>query len=118
MLEEDVDVLDAPPEPIGVRLLPAKDAFMQARDRSILLPDLAARKAVFPTLGGPGVVLHKALPIATWRGTAKSKRYEVKVVPFGVLTKAVLAEIETEVDRVAHARSYEVGAVVEPEVRG
>jgi hypothetical protein len=115
VLEEDVDALDAPPESIGVRLLPAKDAFIQARDRSLLLPDPATRKAVFPTLGGPGVVLHKAVPVATWRGAAKGRRYEVTVAPFAALTKAVLAEIETEVERVAHARGFEVGTLVDPD---
>ena len=117
VLEEDAGFLDAPPEPIGVRLLPPKDAFMQSRDRSVLLPDLALRKAVFPVLGGPGVVLHKAVPVATWRGAGKSKRYELTVTPFRPLPKAVMAEIENEVERVAHARGYEIGAVVEPKVR-
>ena len=62
VLEEDLDVLDQPPRSTGVRLLPAKDGFVQARDRDVLFPDPANRRAVFPTLGGPGVVLHDALP--------------------------------------------------------
>jgi hypothetical protein len=113
VLEEDVDALDRPAPAGGVRLLPAKDAFLQARDRDVLFPDAAHRKAVYPTLGAPGVVLHNALPVATWRGAAKGKRYEVTVSPFSKLTRAVRAAIEEEGERVAHVRGHDVAAVVE-----
>ena len=95
-----------------MRLLPAKDVFLQARDRDVLFPDPAHRKAVFPTIGGPGVVLHQALPVGTWRGTAKGKRYEVRVAAFARLTKATWADIEAEAERVAHARGHETATVV------
>lgn len=78
------------------RALPAKDGFLQARDRDLLLPDAAHRKAVFPTIGGPGVVLHEAIPVGTWRGAVKGKRFELTVAPFGTLRKAVWAEVEAE----------------------
>ncbi len=113
VLEEDVDALDDPPPATGLRLLPAKDAFLQARDRDLLFPDPAQRKAVFPSLGGPGVVLHKALPVGIWRGTAKGKRYVVKVESFAKLNKATWAEIESEAERVAHVRGHESAVVVE-----
>jgi Winged helix DNA-binding domain len=112
VLAEDLDTLDQPPASTGVRLLPAKDAFIQARDRDVLFPDAANRKAVFPTLGGPGVGLHEARPVATWRGAAKSRRYEVTVTPFTTLTKVVWAEIEAEAERVAHVRGRQAAAVV------
>ena len=112
VLEEDVAALEQPPASTGVRLLPAKDAFLQARDRDVLFPDPANRKAAFPTLGGPGVVLHEALPVGTWRGAAKGRRYEVKVAAFATLTKATWAEIEAEANRVAHVRGHETVAVV------
>ncbi len=112
MLEEDLDALEQPPASTGVRLLPAKDAFLQARDRDVLLPDPANRKAVFPSLGGPGVVLHEALPVGTWRGAAKRRRYEVTVAAFATLSKATWADIEAEAERVAHVRGHEAVAVV------
>ena len=111
MLAEDLEALDQPPAPTGVRLLPAKDAFLQARDREILLPDPAHRKAVFRTLGGPGVVLHEALPVATWRGAAKRRRYEVVVAPLGTLSTPMWGEIGAEAERVAHVRGREGAAV-------
>ena len=116
VLEEDLDALEQPPASTGVRLLPAKDAFIQARDRDVLFPDPRHRKAVFPVLGGPGVVLHEALPVATWRGAARSRRYEVTVAAFARLTRAVWAEIEAEAERVAHVRGHQAAAVVEGHV--
>jgi hypothetical protein len=112
VLEEDVDTLHRPPPSDGVRLLPAKDALLQSRDRNLLFPDPAHRKAVFPTLGGPGVVLHEALPVGTWRGAAKGARLEVTVAPFATLPEAVWTEIEAEAERAAMARGRKDAAVV------
>jgi Winged helix DNA-binding domain len=115
LLAEDLAALEEPTVAHGVRLLPAKDAFLQARDRDLLFPDPAHRKAVYPTLGGPGVLLHKALPVGTWRGAAKGKRYQLRVDAFSTLTKAVWADIEAEAERVAHVRGHEAAEVVEAE---
>lgn len=112
VLEEDLDLLLGPPASGGVRLLPAKDAFVQARDRDLLFPDPAHRKAVFPILGGPGVVLHEALPVGTWRGAGKGSRYQVSVVPFRPLADPVWAQIEAEAGRVARSRGRRSAAVV------
>ena len=112
VLEEDLEALDRPPASTGVRLLPAKDAFTQARDRSVLFPDPLNRKAVFPTLGGPGVVLHEALPVGTWRGAAKGRRYQVKVSAFVTLTKGMWAGVEAEAQRVALVRGHQAATVV------
>jgi hypothetical protein len=111
VLEADLDALEQPAPSRGVRLLPAKDAFLQARDRDLVFPEPAHRKKVFPTLGGPGVVLHEAIPVGTWRGTSRGKRYEVTVEPFGRLSRAVLAEVEAEVERVARVRGHERASV-------
>ena len=113
VLEEDLDALDRPPPPTGVRLIPNKDAFLQARDRDVLFPDPAHRKAVFPILGGPGTVLHEAVPVGTWRGAAKGRRYEVTVAPFRTLNKAVWRDIEAEAQRVARVREREASTVVQ-----
>jgi len=113
VLEDDLDALDDPQASTGVRLLPAKDAFVQARDRDVLFPDPAHRRAVFPPLGGPGVVLHQALPVGTWRGAAKGRRYQVRVAEFAPLTRTMRAGIEAEAERVAHVRGHEAVVVVE-----
>ena len=111
VLEEDRAALEHPEPVTGVRLLPNKDAFLQARDREVLFPDPAHRKAVFPMLGGPGVVLADALPVATWRGAAKGKRYDVTVTAFGKLPKATVAQLDEEAQRVALVRGHEVASV-------
>lgn len=112
VLEEDLDALERPPASEGVRLIPAKDAFIQARDRDLLFPEPAHRKAVFPIIGGPGVVLHAATPVGTWRGAAKGRGYEVTVQPFSRLTKGAWADIEGEAERVARARGRQSATVI------
>ena len=107
VLEEDLDALRRPEPVEGVRLLPNRDSFLQARDRDVLFDEPAHRKQVFAALGGPGVVLHDAVPVGCWRGTAKGKRYAVTVTPFGRLAKAVVAEVDAEAQRVAVARGHE-----------
>lgn len=108
VLEEDLDALQRPAPVTGVRLLPNKDAFLQARDRDLLFAEPAHRKQVFPMLGGPGVVLQDAVPVGSWRGAAKGKRYAVTVEPFGArLAKATVGAVEQEAQRVAVARGHE-----------
>ncbi len=111
VLEEDLDAVQAPAPSSGVRLLPAKDVYLQARDRDLLFPDPAHRKAVFPTLGGPGVVLSEGRPVGTWRGAAKGKRYAVTIQPLARLAQAVLSEVEAEAARLAHVRGHERASV-------
>jgi hypothetical protein len=112
VLEQDLEALTDPPAAEGVRLLPAKDAFLQARDRDVLFPDPLHRKAVFPTIGGPGVVLYQATPIGTWRGAVRGKAYEITATPFTSLTKAVWGDIEAEAERVARVRGRQSVTVV------
>ena len=113
VLEDDLEMLSDPPASAGVRLLPAKDAFLQVRDRDLLLPDPAHRKAVFPVIGGPGVVVAGARPVGTWRGAAKGSSYEVTVTPFERLPAAVWSDVETEAERVARMRGRRVAGVVQ-----
>lgn len=102
---------NAAPVP-GVRLLPAKDALLQARDRELLVPDGARRKAVFAVLGGPGVVLVDGEPAGTWRGAGRGKRYEVRVQPFAPLAKQAMAALDQEAQRVAAVRGHQRAEVL------
>ncbi|MDQ3931335.1 MAG: winged helix DNA-binding domain-containing protein, partial [Actinomycetota bacterium] len=87
VLEEDLDALLAAEPLRGVRLLPSKDVYLQARDRELLLPDKGDRTTVFTILGGPGVVLVDGEPAGVWRGSVKGKRYELRWRPFGRVAK-------------------------------
>ena len=58
MLAGDVAALTGAEEATGVRLLGPFDLFLQGRDRETVVPDEAARKDLWRTLGRPGGLLH------------------------------------------------------------
>jgi hypothetical protein len=101
VLEEDIDEVQRGPSVEGVRLLPAKDGWLQARDRDLLFPDKAQRSVVNRTIGGPGVVLVDGAPAGVWRAAAKGRRLAVRWRPF---EGRGAVDIESEAQRVAAAR--------------
>lgn len=92
----------------GVRLLPAMDALLQARDRDLLVPDRAQQKEIWKLLGNPGVMLVDGEIAGVWRAKIAGKRVALTVTPFGALTAKVRKAVESEADEVARAR--EVGS--------
>jgi hypothetical protein len=97
-------LVDAEPDD-EVRLLPHADPMLQSRDREVLVPDAGRRKAVWPVLGGPGIVFAGGDAAGSWRSrTSGSKRLDLLVDPWTRLTKAVKAGIEAEAERVAAVR--------------
>ena len=108
-LEEDVEDLrdGAPAE--GVRLLPAKDAWLQARDRDLLFPTKADRGDVYKTIGGPGVVLAGGQPVGVWRAAAKGRRLTIRWRPFDGWMHV---DLDDEAQRVAEARGLADAVVV------
>lgn len=66
-LASDSARLADPPTPTGVRLLGPYDLFLQGRDRTLLVPDEAARKDLWRVLGRPGAILEGAELVGTWR---------------------------------------------------
>lgn len=103
--------LASPPEPDAVRLLGPFDPYLQARDRTVLVPDKAAHKALWPVLARPGVLLVDGEIAGTWRGRSSGGRLTVGVQPFGALPDPVWAEVEAEAERVAAVRDLELAAV-------
>jgi hypothetical protein len=67
VLADDVDTLRDAPAPTGLRLLGAFDPWLQARDRELLVPEVARRKALWPVLGRPGAILLGHEIVGTWR---------------------------------------------------
>ena len=97
--------LESAPSPTGVRLLPAMDPLLQARDRDVLLPDRSRQKEVWRILGNPGAVLLDGEIAGVWRAKmAGRKRVDLTVTPFGRLASAQRSAIEEESTRVARAR--------------
>src|SRR3954452_17937427 len=63
----------------GVRLLASGDPVLLGRDREALLPDPAARKKVWASLGGMGIVLDDGEAVGLWRPRKQGKRLDVTV---------------------------------------
>ncbi|MFB9442085.1 winged helix DNA-binding domain-containing protein [Dactylosporangium vinaceum] len=98
---EDLDGLLAAAPVEGVRLLPPSDPFLQARDRSVLVPDKAQAKEVWRMLGNPGVLLVDGDIAGTWRARAVHQRLEVSVTPW---TSVSAASVQREAETVAAVR--------------
>nr|WP_225957356.1 crosslink repair DNA glycosylase YcaQ family protein [Amycolatopsis lexingtonensis] len=106
-----LDALENPPEPDLVRLLPPLDPFIQARDKTLLVPDPARRKEVWKMLGNPGVLLADGDLAGTWRTKGSGPKLTFTVTAFDPLRPAVREEAEAEAARVAAARGFEKHAV-------
>jgi hypothetical protein len=76
------DVVDAVrsagPAPV-VRLLPPSDPWLQSRDREVLVPDAALRKAIWRPIGSPGVVLAGVEVVGVWRTKQKGRTLRLEV---------------------------------------
>jgi hypothetical protein len=102
--EDALDALRRAPAPELVRLLPRSDPWLMARDRELLVPGVAHRKVLWPTLGFPGGVLVDGEVAGTWRTKATAARLDVTVQPFRRLSPKVRTAIEAEAERVASVR--------------
>ena len=88
VLAEDVALLDDPGGlPKGVTLLAPFDPYLQLRDRELLVPDAAARKDLWRTLGRPGGLLVDGEVRGSWRARTKGTKVELTVTPWATLTK-------------------------------
>lgn len=79
ILEADLALLRSSREVVGVRLLGPFDLFLQSRDRELIVPDAAARKDLWRTLGRPGAVLVDGEVVGSWRPKATGKSLTVQV---------------------------------------
>lgn len=98
--------LESAPTPSGVRLLPAMDPLLQARDRDLLVPDRSHQKQVWRILGNPGALLLDGEIAGVWRAKMSArKRVDLTVTAFHKLTPTQRAAVEEESTHVARARS-------------
>lgn len=89
----------------GVRLLPAMDALLQARDRDVLVPEKKQQKEIWRILGNPGVLLLDGEIAGVWRARmAGGRRVDVTITTFGTLTAKTRRAVEDEAAVVARAR--------------
>jgi hypothetical protein len=103
--EDAVAALRNPPAPPDVRLLPAGDPFLQARDRQLLVLDKARHAEVWKAIGNPGVLLVDGDIAGTWRAKLAGKRtLEVTVTVFEPLPPSLRQVLTDEAARMADVR--------------
>jgi hypothetical protein len=98
---------------VVVRLVGPYDAFLQGRDREVLVPDEARRKALWPVLGRPGAVVADGEVVGLWRPKTSGKAFTLRLEPWGSLTRARRAAVETEAERLAAFRGLRLAEVSE-----
>lgn len=116
LLAADLPTLQASELPQGVRLLPPHDAYVAARDRTLLLPDKRLHAQVWRTAGSPGVVLCEGNLAAAWRAQTKGGALHASVLPFTELSQSQRAAVETEFAVLARLRGCRRAAVTWMEV--
>jgi hypothetical protein len=103
--EDSVPALLGPPPPPDLRLLPAGDPFLQARDRDFVVPDKARHAEVWKVLGNPGALLADGDIAGIWRARqAARKALELTVNTFEPLAKQLRRAVTVEAERIAAAR--------------
>jgi hypothetical protein len=118
VLADDVDALLAAVEPtpaaeVAMRLVGPYDPFLQGRDREVLVPDAAHRKALWPVIGRPGAVLADGEVVGLWRPTTKAGTFTVRLEPWATLTTARRAALDVEAERLAAHKGLTLAAVTD-----
>jgi len=107
LLAEDVDRLDDP-TPEATLLLAPFDLYLQARDRSLLVPDGDRAKDLWRTLGRPGGVISAGEIVGSWRARKAGTAVSVSV---DLWSPADRTAIETQAERLAGFRGLRLQAV-------
>lgn len=95
----------------GCWLLGPFDLFLQAKDRSTLVPDPARAKELWPVLGRPGAILLDGELVGTWRPRKSGRTFTVAVRPWTTLTKAAREAIAEQAERLAAYRGVRLTGV-------
>lgn len=98
-------------DPGGTRLLGPFDLYLQARDRTTLVPDAAHAKDLWRILGRPGAVLVDGEIAGTWRPRAAGGKLTVAVTLWRAGTPALRAGIEEQAQQLASYRHAELTQV-------
>ncbi len=116
ILAADVDELSGPAAlPKGVTLLAPFDPYLQLRDRELLVPDPAARKDLWRTIGRPGGLLVDGEVQGSWRARKKGEKLEVTVTPWAKVTKAARTRTDAAAEQLADFRDLELAGVSWPD---
>ena len=107
LLADDVDRLDDGPGEV-TRLLAPFDLYLQARDRSLLLPDAGHAKDLWRVLGRPGGVLSRGEIVGTWRARKSGAAVTVSVDLWAPADRVAVSD---QAKRLAAFRELALGGV-------
>jgi hypothetical protein len=110
LLAGDADELTAA-DAKGTRLLGPYDLFLQARDRSLLVPDPARAKELWPVLGRPGAVLVDGDLIGSWRPRQSGGKLAVAVQPWEKVAATTVKKVTEQAERLAAYRGVRLTGV-------
>jgi hypothetical protein len=103
LLGADLDGLRSAPAVEGVRLLPPRDPYTQARDRATLV-DRKHHREVWRPAGDPGTVLVDGEIAGVWRTRKRGKDSAVTVTTFAELPARTAQRVTAEAEKVAALR--------------
>ena len=103
---------DADP-PDVVKLLGSHDLLLQIRNRSLLVPDAARHKALWPVIGRPGALLVGTEVAGLWRTRATGTNLTVRLELWTPVHKATRARIQAEAERLADHRGLRLIGIEE-----
>ena len=95
-------------DPSTLRLLGPFDLFLQARDRTTLVPDAARAKELWPVIGRPGAVLSGGGIAGTWRARRTGRGVAVTVHAWSPVPRA---RLEHEAERLAAFRGMALASL-------
>ncbi|MET0236293.1 MAG: crosslink repair DNA glycosylase YcaQ family protein [Kibdelosporangium sp.] len=111
--ESEMDLLLDPPEPPLALLLPTSDPFLQERNKTLLVPDKADHKTMWPMIGQPGAVLVDGDVAGVWRTKASGRRkLEIRITEFAPIGPDARTALADVAGRVAAIRGIEQARLV------
>lgn len=89
-----------------VRLLGGFDLFLQAKDRSLVVPDRTRHQGLWPALGRPGAVLADGEIVGTWRPRATGRKFTLRLELWTRLREGLRARLDAQAERLAAHRAW------------
>jgi hypothetical protein len=96
-----------------VKLLGPYDAYLQARDRALLVADGTRAKGLWRTLGRPGAVAVDGEIVGTWRPKSSGKKLTVLWDPWVPVTARLRTDVTVEAERLAALRDQRLDRLAE-----
>ncbi|CCH76168.1 conserved hypothetical protein [Nostocoides japonicum T1-X7] len=103
VLTDDLDALQSPPRPRGVRLLPPRDPYTQLRDRETIV-ERTHHTDLWKPVGAPGAVLADGRIVGVWRPRKRGRSLTITMTTFGPLKDRDKRSLHAEAEQIARLR--------------